>query len=82
MIKWEKDTSKYTNGEWGILGEIKIFYLGWSNDGSKPVDKDYYLQCKLPCLRECNDYYNMDEGKQMAERLLKFWLKKAGLKND
>ena len=75
MIKWERDSAQYSNGDIGYIkrAPFKIFYVGWKSSES---GENYYLKCYLPGYKTeyPKKFKTRDEAKDVAADLIVKWL--------
>ena len=80
LIKWERDTRKYSNGDSGKVGRYKFFDV-YFDACSYNKDKYYKLTCNLPGLNsDLGNYGSIEIAKERAEDILKYWMEVVGMK--
>lgn len=71
MIKWKKDKSPYSNGEWGYKNKIRCFYIGWAVTTKDQKAKPYLVTCYLPSIKLLTTrFWNTEEAKKECEWIL------------
>jgi len=70
-IEWRDDKRAFANGDYGWVGRIKIFWLGYSVINREDKDKPYLLNHELPCMKNGQRFETREAGYEFAEALLK-----------
>lgn len=78
-IIWKKyEENRFSSGEDGFIGKVKIFCIYWSLSGTS--NTPYRLQCNLPGIKMHIGFYgSIEKGEEYAEKVLSHWLKITGI---
>jgi hypothetical protein len=83
MLQWERNTAQFANGEKGMLGKVRAFYVFYNSSRPKGSDETYTLNCMLPGIKDTiGNFEDSETAKERADRVLIKWLELAGLKGQ
>lgn len=72
-IEWRDDTRQFANGDYGWVGKIRIFWVGYTVIDRADKDKPYLLNHELPCMKNNHRFATREEAYERAEKMLKFF---------
>lgn len=83
MIIWENNTARYENGELGKLGKYVCFNISWDGSTAKGSDvPPWKLSTYLPGRKaNLGNYKTIEDAQVYADKVLKIWMRGAGLKD-
>lgn len=80
MIKWERMTQKYSNGDAGKVGKYIFFTIVWDGMCERNSENKYKLNCNLPGLKPTfGNFKTSEKAKEKAEKILILWLENTSL---
>jgi hypothetical protein len=71
FIEWRDDKRRFSNGNYGYVGVLRLFWIGYSNIDKKHRDRPYVLNTELPQLINGYRFKTLEEGYVRAEKQLK-----------
>ena len=69
-IEWRADKREYANGDFGYIGRIRLFWVGYSVIDRADKDKPYLLNHELSSMKNNQRFATREEGYNFAETLL------------
>lgn len=77
-VKWSRRTTKFSNGQDGMVGRIKVFGINWAV--LRHADGPWLLQCDLPGLEKyVSHHLDVECAESKAEILLGKWMQAVGM---
>lgn len=81
MITWKTHRMKYQEIQYGYLGSVPVFYIGWDGCTSKNEHKKWKLSWTLPMTIEkvtSEHFHSVDEAKEFALLVINDWFDRTG----